>query len=69
MSGPRKKSLVAGVYAADSLGSVQSAKRHGFERTLPCRPENHSWLFGDECAVCSKCGKTVDKTTVQPRPA
>lgn len=65
MSGPRKKSLVAGVYAAGSLGSLQGRKSSGFPRGTHCKPANHSWLFGADCAVCSQCGKTVDKTTVE----
>ncbi len=66
MSGPRKAALVAGVYAAGTLGSVQRENRSNFfRRTKDCRMGRHQWLFGAECAVCSVCGETVEKSKVE----
>jgi len=64
MSGPRKRSIQAGLYAAGSLGSVQDKRSVGF-RVRHCNHANHAWIFGDESAVCTKCGKTVPKGEVQ----
>jgi hypothetical protein len=68
MSGPRKKSLVAGLYAADSLGEIQGNKRsRGFQRRLPCRYGRHSFILGEVCAVCTVCGFTCEKNNI-PTP-
>ena len=67
MNGPRRKSLVAGVYAAGSLGQIQPTKTTGFPRKLPCR-RGHSWIFGEESAVCTACGFTCDKTKTHLYP-
>lgn len=62
MKGHRNKRIVAGGYAAGSLGGVQAEKPvHHFRTTKGCRAGNHAWLFGAVCAVCSQCGYTVDK--------
>jgi hypothetical protein len=64
--GHRNKSIVRGAYAADSLGDSQPEKKHvpQFRANANCKAGRHSWLFGTDCAVCSQCGETVDKTKV-----
>ena len=67
MPGPRKKSLIRGLYAATSLGEAQAPKRAAtFARRMPCRATPHQWLFGDVCAVCAVCGWTQPKDKVKP---
>ena len=61
MSGPRKKSLVAGVYAAGSLADIQGGKYGKFPRLLPCRNDTHTFIEGHVAFVCTKCGYTKDK--------
>lgn len=68
MSGPRKKTLVAGVYRAGTLADMQAENRSNyFRKTKACRMGRHQWLFGAECAVCSVCGETVDKQKVEQK--
>lgn len=68
MKGHRNKRIVAGGYAAGTLGELQSEKpAHHFAKSKGCRAGNHSWLFGAVCAVCSQCGYTVDRSGVEPK--
>lgn len=54
----------AHVWGADSLAAVQPAKSDDWRDHFSCTPykrHEHTWLFGTDNAVCSKCGLTVPK--------
>lgn len=59
MPGPRKKSLVAGVYSAFSLGSIQPPKTQAAGFTRLGRTHTHVFIRGDEGMVCTRCGIVV----------
>jgi hypothetical protein len=59
----RLHNVGVGAIFAQSLADVREQKRGSFKAkvggTHQCQ-----WIFGDENAVCTKCGKVVDKYEV-----
>jgi hypothetical protein len=53
----------AGAITAQSLSDVRLEKRGKFTRKIG-GSHKCQWIFGDENAVCTKCGKTINKSKV-----
>ena len=62
----RGRKRAGGAVKAWGMAFVAEHGRGRFTAKQSSRLHEHNWIFGDECAVCTKCGYTIPKEVKPP---